>query len=512
MKKPTDSGSPGKSAARKPRPGAGASAHPPASRHARSVHSGEELQAASPFIYDGSYPYYGEDDPGTDPDLPPDPPEPEPEPEPEPDMPDGGEEPGTDPDTGYTAVDFGAAGASRSALFAWKPVYQRAPEVQAMPARPGRPLRVVHVGPCLTRGGAEQWLVELSRFLNPAFVRVLRTIATVPGAVDPSFTCDLPLPVEQGGADAVRNAAREADVLLCWGVNLGQLLGDVRPPLCVFVAHGDGDYSRGLVARAKSHADHVIAVSDRVRRHACDGVPTTVIYNGVDAARLATTLPRDEARAALGFGPGDFVVGFLGRFAPEKRVPLILDALAGMPSNVKALLVGWGPLLPELREQAERLGPGRVAIVTAADYLGDYYQAMDAFTLLGVEEGFSLAKLEAMMCGVPLIVTPVGAVPELIVDRVNGLVVSPDVSALRKAIQRLREFPLWAAGIAAEAQSFARRHGHAARMARDYERVLLSLWQDRHGPLLAETSEKKSPQANGKPAAKRQSRAVSARE
>lgn len=408
-----------------------------------------------------------------------------------------------EPGTGYTAVDFGGGRASRTTLFAWKPVFQRAPESPEMPASPGRPLRVVHVGPCLTRGGAEQWLIELTRFLDPSRVQVLRTIATVAGAIDPSFTRDLPVPVEQGGGEAVQRAAREADILLCWGVNLDQLLGDVRPPLCVFVAHGDGDYSRGLVAHAASHADHVIAVSDRVRRHACDGLPTSVIYNGVDAARLASTLPRDEARASLGFGPGDFVVGYLGRFAPEKRVPLILDALAGLPENVKALLVGWGPLLPELREQAERLGPGRVAILTAADYLGDYYQAMDAFTLLGTEEGFSLAKLEAMMCGVPLIVTPVGAVPELIVDRVNGLVVSPDVAALRSAIERLRGFPHWAAGIAAEAQAFARRHGHAARMARDYERVLLSLWNNRQGSPHApgETSN-----GNGKAKAKRQPR------
>src|SRR3712207_7762461 len=45
-------------------------------------------------------------------------------------------------------------------------------------------------------------------------------------------------------------------------------------------------------------------------------------------------------------------------------------------------------------------------------------------------------------------------------------------------------------------QAFARRHGHAARMARDYERVLLSLWNERHGPLLApEASDGK---ANGR--------------
>jgi glycosyltransferase involved in cell wall biosynthesis len=187
----------------------------------------------------------------------------------------------------------------------------------------------------------------------------------------------------------------------------------------------------------------------------------------------------DEVRRQFGFGPEDFVLGYLGRLSPEKRPQAIIEAVAGLPTQFKALLVGWGPLLSELMELANRLIPGRYAFVTASDYLGDYYQAMDAYCLLGSEEGFSLAMIEAMMCERPLIVTPVGAVPEVIVDRVNGLVVAPTADAVRTAAERLHRFPHWARGLAAEAKAFADRHGHAARMARDYEDLLERLWAER---------------------------------
>jgi len=343
----------------------------------------------------------------------------------------------------------------------------------------GSALRVVHVGPCLTRGGAEQWLVELTRFLDPERVQIVRTIATEANGIDPTFAASLHIPYEYGDAHTILEAAENADIVLCWGVALNELFNGRKPDLCVFVAHGDGPYTQDLVQKSKTHADHWVAVSRRVRDITCDGLPTTVIYNGVDSARLAKTRPREEVRRQFGFGPDDFVLGYLGRFSGEKRVHLLIEAAARLPSDVKVLLVGWGPLMGSLMELANRLIPGRFAFVTAGGYLGDYYGAMDAFGLLGSEEGFSLAMLEAMMCGVPLIVTPVGAVPELIEDRINGLIVTPEAAAVSEAANRLRLYPAWARGVAEEAKRFADREGHAVRMARDYEDLLERLWEEK---------------------------------
>jgi glycosyltransferase involved in cell wall biosynthesis len=125
--------------------------------------------------------------------------------------------------------------------------------------------------------------------------------------------------------------------------------------------------------------------------------------------------------------------------------------------------------------------PGRYAFATADRYLGDYYRTMDAFCLTSNQEGFSLALLEAMWCERPVVVTPVGCVPEIIRDRVNGIIVEDNGVSIAAAVRLVEEFPHWARGIAAEGRQFADRNGHALRMALQYEDLLESLWADRYG-------------------------------
>jgi glycosyltransferase involved in cell wall biosynthesis len=346
-----------------------------------------------------------------------------------------------------------------------------------------RPLRVISVGPCLARGGAEQSLIYLTRFLNPQRVQILKAVVTNPDFIDPAFVADLPIPMEIGQADAVRRAADECDVLLCWGIELDQWLADHRPKLCVFVAHGEGDWTHMLLNNSARAFDHVIAVSHGVERRICNGFPTSVIHNGVDTSRLGRTRPREVVRQAHGFGPEDFVLGFLGRFSGEKRVERIIDAVAQLPSNFQALLVGWGPERPRLMELANERIPGRYAFVSATDYLGDCYAAMDAVCLVSDHEGFALVLLEAMMCERPLIVTPVGSVPEMIEHRVNGIVVDANGASIAAAAQLIHDHPHWARGMAAEGKAFAELHGHALRMARDYEDFFESLWLKKFGAL-----------------------------
>jgi glycosyltransferase involved in cell wall biosynthesis len=93
--------------------------------------------------------------------------------------------------------------------------------------------------------------------------------------------------------------------------------------------------------------------------------------------------------------------------------------------------------------------------------------------------------LEAMMCGLPFIATPVGGVPEVVQDRINGLLIGGSPASLAEAAELLYRHPAWARGLSAEGRAFAQEHGHARRMARDYEDLLHRLWRE------------KFPQANG---------------
>jgi glycosyltransferase involved in cell wall biosynthesis len=350
-------------------------------------------------------------------------------------------------------------------------------------AAPAEPLRVVHVGPCIGPGGSDIWLLGLIRFFDPKRVRVVRCVVTHPELVNADFARAMPVPVEVGQAEAVRRAARDCDVLLFWAHDddLGQWLDGCRPPLCVFIAHGEGEWTRLTLRANADWVDHTVAVSRRVRERVCDGFPATTILNGVDSARLGQSRSREEVRASLGFGAEDFVVGYLGRLSPEKRPEALIEAVALLPPRFKALLVGYGARRPSLLELANGRIPGRYAFAQATDYLGEYYRAMDAFCLPSAEEGFGLVLLEAMMCGLPVIASPVGCVPEVIEDRVNGLVVDGSPAAIAAAATLLQRHPEWARGLAAEGRAFADRHGHARRMARQYEDLLERLWAEKHG-------------------------------
>lgn len=351
------------------------------------------------------------------------------------------------------------------------------------------PLKMIHIGPSLVRAGIEIWLKGLSRFLDPGRLQLTRCLATQAAGFDPQLAAELPIPAEVVDREGARRAAAECDVLFMWGPSeLSDWLKDCRPALTVFVAHGEGPYTRAYLECCGPIVDHVVAVSRRVQERVTAGYPTTVIPNGVDASHLARSLSRSESRARFGFGPEDFVVGYVGRFSPEKRAHRVIEAVARLPRNVKALLVGWGALQPQLLELANRLIPGRFALTVGRGCIGDYYEAMDAFCMVSAEEGYPLVVLEAMMCGRPVIATNVGGVPELLIDRVNGLVVSGDVESIREAIRLLQDHPDWARGLAAEALKLADERGHARRMARGYEDLVHRLWREKRRPAAAPAS------------------------
>jgi glycosyltransferase involved in cell wall biosynthesis len=168
--------------------------------------------------------------------------------------------------------------------------------------------------------------------------------------------------------------------------------------------------------------------------------PTFGVFGAVDPTRFHTASGDPTVRESLGLKPEHRVVGIVARVQPHRRFDLVLDAATelfrGDPA-ARLLVVGRGTRHAELvQEPALRLGIAD-RIVFAGYRTEDYPEVLrtiDVFTMLVPgSDGTCRALLEAASCGVPAVVSPRGALPELVVHGVTGLVVPETSSALAGA-------------------------------------------------------------------------------
>jgi glycosyltransferase involved in cell wall biosynthesis len=174
--------------------------------------------------------------------------------------------------------------------------------------------------------------------------------------------------------------------------------------------------------------------------------------NGVDAKRFTTASPSQRAsiRSRLGWSPDDLVVLVPRRWAPTKGVLVAAQALCRLrnPRSVRAIFIGAGsseyPSYSAQIERQLRTFDGVVEIVHRLDHLEmvERYQASDVTVIPSFLEATSLAVLEAMACGSPVVASAVGGMPELIRDRETGFLVPPgDPEALARRLEAVAALP-----------------------------------------------------------------------
>lgn len=236
-------------------------------------------------------------------------------------------------------------------------------------------------------------------------------------------------------------------VAFCWttyGASLVWLAQRCRLPVVIsvhnaFPAEPFSRWQQPLLAQAFRAVKGVYAVSPSALKHflalyqplLASGTRLAVIPNGVDTARFIVSADRRmQARAKLGLPPDALVLGAVARLSVQKR-PLALLALflrlQPQFSNLYLVLAGAGPLEAVLREQVQAAGMAQRVIFAGFQAQVELLMpAFDLHLLLSRSEGFGIATIEAMACGVPALGTDVPGTADILGASEGGLLLPLD--------------------------------------------------------------------------------------
>lgn len=198
-----------------------------------------------------------------------------------------------------------------------------------------------------------------------------------------------------------------------------------------------------------------------------------VVYNFVD--------PEEYHRLAVPdlryrFAPaGEKVLIHISNFRPVKRLKDVVDVFARVNREIPAclLLVGDGPEAPAIHKYVRSEGlADKVYFLGQQERVVELLSVSDLMLLPSAKESFGLAALEAMACGVPVIASATGGLPEVIKDGETGsLLPVGDVEAMAyKAVKILREPGLWAK-MSEKAVEHSVQNFHIDRIIQEYEEI-----------------------------------------
>jgi N-acetyl-alpha-D-glucosaminyl L-malate synthase BshA len=230
---------------------------------------------------------------------------------------------------------------------------------------------------------------------------------------------------------------------------------DGRPaPRTVTTLHGtditlvgsDASYA-DVVGFSIERSHGITAVSESLKRDTeatlgiRDGI--RVIPNFLDGS-VWTRRPDPRLRTQLCARGTGAVLVHVSNFRPVKRISMVLDIFAKVHADVpgRLVMIGDGPDRPAAERQAHTMGlADRVEFVGEQQDLVPFLSTADVFLLPSSQESFGLAALEAMACGVPVVASRVGGLPEVIVDGTTGFVCDPsDASAMAaRALELIRD-------------------------------------------------------------------------
>ncbi len=182
--------------------------------------------------------------------------------------------------------------------------------------------------------------------------------------------------------------------------------------------------------------DRIIAISNyekqiALENHICPSDKIQVIYNGIDVLEYEKNkINFNVTRADLNIPDSSYLIGFVGRLTKQKAPDILLRAAVQIKKKIpqaQFLMVGDGEERERLVQMIEKFNLQDCVHITGwVDNPMEYITLFDQAMLLSRWEGFGLVLAEYMWAGKPIVATNVNAIPNLIANGVNGLLVEKD--------------------------------------------------------------------------------------
>lgn len=237
--------------------------------------------------------------------------------------------------------------------------------------------------------------------------------------------------------------------------------------------------------------DHVATISEGIRQVLLtEGIApgrVTCVHSAVDTGRYRPECDRAWFRQEFGLEGDGPVAGMVAQLIPRKGHRYLLEAVPavlGRHPDTRFVLFGRGPLDTELRAACTRQGlDGAVTFAGFREDLERVLPCLDLVVHPAEMEGLGVSLLQAAACGVPIVATPVGGIPEAVRDGDNGrLVPVGDSGALAAAINGLLDTPERAGAMGVAGRTLVEREFSVEAMVtgnlRLYEQLLASQRQE----------------------------------
>ncbi len=232
-----------------------------------------------------------------------------------------------------------------------------------------------------------------------------------------------------------------------------------------------------ILAVSKFVAESLAASSIESRRVA-------VVYDGVEVPSSVSAEERLGARRRWGIGGEERLLGCVGYLLPEKGQEILVRAwpeVLKRSGPCRLLLAGDGRSQPQLEALARELGVADAVLFAGfVENVAGVYAALDGFLFPSLAEPLGSSMLAALAYGLPTVALARGAVPEVITDGENGLLVDrPDPGAFATAVTRLLKEPALAARLGAGARRRIEQNFSADHMVDETLRVYGRVCEER---------------------------------